>query len=347
QWIGGMGIIGFAIVILPFLKIGGMQLFRLEFSDRSDKRLPRARSIALAVAEIYVGLTVLCFLSYLVLGMNSFDALNHALTTLPTGGFSTHDASFGYFKSPALRWAAVIFMLFAAMPFLAYLRFIQRGSLRERLDPQVEAFLLTILAMVVLFSAWLVTSRAFGVGDALTESAFNIVSVVTTTGFASQDYLAWGTFSAVWFFALTFVGGCTGSTAGGLKIFRFQMASRVIARHVESSIHPHAVIPLRYGGRLVTDEQVGSVAVFVFLYLGSIVVISIALAILGLDPPTALSAAATAVSNVGPGIGSVIGPAGNFAPLPDAAKFILSIAMVMGRLEILSVLLLLFPSFYR
>ncbi len=347
QWIGGMGIIGFAIVILPFLKIGGMQLFRLEFSDRSDKRLPRARSIAVAVAEIYFGLTVLCLLVYRVLGMNAFDALNHALTTLPTGGFSTHDASFGYFHSPALEWAAVVFMLLAAMPFLAYLRFMQRGTLRERMDPQVEAFLLTVAAAVVLFSAWLVASQALGVGQALTESAFNIVSIVTTTGFASLDYLGWGTFAAAWFFALTFVGGCTGSTAGGLKIFRFQMASRVVARHVGHSIHPHAVVPLRYGGRLVSDEQVGSIAVFIFLYLATIVAIAILLAVLGLDTDTALSAAATAVSNVGPGIGTVIGPSGNFEPLPDAAKVILSVAMIMGRLEILSVFLFLFPSFYR
>ncbi|MEP0322508.1 TrkH family potassium uptake protein [Bauldia litoralis] len=347
QWIGGMGIIGFAILILPFLKIGGMQLFRLEFSDRSDKRLPRARSIALVVAEIYVGLTVLCFLAYRLLGMDAFDALNHALTTLPTGGFSTHDSSFGYFDSALLQWASVLFMILASLPFLAYFRFIQRGALRDRIDPQVEAFLLTIVAATVLFSAWLVTSQALGVGEALTESTFNIVSIVTTTGYASLDYLGWGTFAAVWFFILTFVGGCTGSTAGGLKIFRFQMASRIVGRHISHTIHPHAVLPLRYGGRLVSDEQVGSITVFVALYLATIAVISVMLAILGLDSATALSAAATAVGNVGPGVGSVIGPAGTFASLPEAAKVILSVAMVMGRLEILSVLLLMVPAFYR
>jgi trk/ktr system potassium uptake protein len=347
QWIGGIGIIGLAIVILPFLKIGGMQLFRLEFSDRSDKALPRVRSIVTAVAEIYVGLSVLCFLVYWLLGMSPFDALNHAMTTLPTGGFSTHDASFGYFKNPALQWAAVIFMLLAGMPFLAYLRFLQRGSLRDRLDPQASGLVITVAVAVAIFATWLGASRHVGIGDALTQSAFNIVSIVTTTGYASLNYLTWGAFAAAWFFMLTFVGGCTGSTAGGLKIFRFQLVSRVVARHVGRSIHPHAVVPLRYGGRLVSDEQVGSIAVFVFLYIVLIAAIAIFLAALGLDPETALSAAATAVGNVGPGIGSVIGPAGNFASLPDAAKFVLSVGMIMGRLEILSVLLLLMPSFYR
>ena len=347
QWIGGIGIIGLAIVILPFLKIGGMQLFRLEFSDRSDKALPRVRSIVAAVAEIYVGLTVACIFAYWLLGMSLFDAVNHAFTTLPTGGFSTHDASFGYFHSPALEWAGTVFMALSGMPFLAYLRFLQHGSLRDRLDPQVKAFLITIAVAAAIFSLWLGLSHGIGFGRAITESAFNIVSIVTTTGYASLDYLAWGTFAAAWFFVLTFVGGCTGSTAGGLKIFRFQIASRVVVRHIGRSIHPHAVLPLRYGGRLVSDDQVGSVAVFVFLYIALVAILSAMLAILGLDPETAFSAAATAIGNVGPGVGTIIGPAGNFASLPDAAKYLLSIGMILGRLEILSVLLLLIPSFYR
>ena len=171
--------------------------------------------------------------------------------------------------------------------------------------------------------------------------------MVTTTGFASVDYLQWGAFVAVWFFVLTFFGGCAGSTAGGPKVFRYQVMFRVVAQHVRKAIHPHAVVPLRYGTRPLSDEQVWSVGTFVFLYFAAFAVIAILLACLGLDATTAISGAATAIGNVGPGIGSVIGPAGNFASLPDAAKLILAVAMIMGRLEILSILLLLMPSFYR
>jgi len=347
QWIGGIGIIGLAIVILPFLKVGGMQLFRLESTDRSEKGMPRTRAIAGAVGRIYVLLTIACFLTYWLLGMSAFDALNHALTTLPTAGYSTHDASFGYFDSPALEWAGTVFMIAGAIPFLAYLQFARRGSLWDRIEPQIPTFLAMIACATLVFAAWLSATHRISFGEALTKSAFNITSVVTTTGFASVDYLAWGAFAAAFFFILTFFGGCAGSTAGGPKVFRYQVMFRLIAQHIRRTIHPHAVIPLRYGNRTLSDEQVRSVGAFIFLYFGAIAVTAILLAVIGLDTTTAVSGAASAIGNVGPGIGTIIGPAGNFGSLPDAAKLILAVAMIMGRLEILSLLLLLMPSFYR
>jgi trk system potassium uptake protein TrkH len=347
QWIGGIGIIGLAIVILPFLKVGGMQLFRLESSDRSEKGLPRVREIAAAVGRVYVLLTVACFLAYWLLGMSAFDALNHAMTTLPTAGFSTHDASFGYFDNPAIEWAGTVFMALGAMPFLAYLRFARRGSIWQRIEPQVPTFIALLALSAVGFAAWLVLSRDLNVANALTKSAFNITSIVTTTGFASIDYLQWGTVSAAFFFALTFVGGCAGSTGGGPKIFRHQVMVRMIGQHVRKSIHPHAVVPLRYAGRTLSEDEIRAVGAFVFIYFAVFAIVALLLALAGLDTTTALSGAATAIGNVGPGLGTIIGPAGNFSSLPDTAKLILSVAMVMGRLEILSILILLMPSFYR
>lgn len=347
QWIGGIGIIGLALVILPFLKVGGMQLFRLESSDRSEKGLPRTREIAAAVGRVYLLLTLACFLTYWLLGMSAFDALNHALTTLPTAGFSTHDTSFGYFKSPAIEWAGTIFMFLGALPFLAYLQFARRGSIWDRIEPQIPTYFAVVATLIIIFAVWLNVVHDVPLGTALTKTAFNTISVVTTTGYASIDYLQWGAFAASWFFMLTFVGGCAGSTAGGPKIFRYQVSVRMIGQHIRKTIHPHAIVPLRYGTRTLSEEQTRAVGAFVFMYFAAFAVIATLLSVIGLDPATALSGAATAVGNVGAGIGPIIGPAGNFSSLPDAAKLILSVAMIMGRLEILSVLLLLMPSFYR
>jgi trk system potassium uptake protein len=347
SWMGGIGIIGLALVILPFLKIGGMQLFRLESTDRSEKSMPRVRSIAATVGRVYLALTVACFLTYWALGMTPFDALTQTFATVCTGGFGTHDSSFVYFDSKAIEWAAVVFMMLGAMPFLAFLRLIRGGSLRDRIDPQIKTFVTFLAIATVIFALWLHFAQGVDPATALTNSAFNIVSIVTTTGFASVDYLQWGAFAAAWFFALTFVGGCTGSTSGGIKIFRFQVLTGVVAQHVRTTIYPHSVTPIRYGGRVLGDEQIASVGVFVFAYLLAVAMVAILLAAIGLDTTTALSAAATAIGNVGPGVSPEIGPVGNFAALPDAAKVILSVAMVMGRLEILVVLLLFVPSFYR
>jgi len=309
--------------------------------------MPRAREIAAAVGRVYVVLTLACFLSYWLLGMSAFDALNHALTTLPTAGFSTHDSSFGYFDSPAIEWAGTIFMFLGALPFLAYLQFARRGSLWDRIEPQIPTYFVVVSVCILFFATWLTLTHGVGLGTALTKTAFNTVSVVTTTGYASIDYLQWGAFAAAWFFMLTFVGGCAGSTAGGPKIFRYQVMFRLIGQHIRKTIRPHAIVPMRYGGRSLSEEQIRSVGAFLFMYVAAFAVTAILLALIGLDVATALSGAATALGNVGAGVGPIIGPAGNFSSLPDAAKLVLTVAMIMGRLEILSILIMLMPSFYR
>lgn len=347
QWFGGFGIIGLAIVILPFLKIGGMQLFRLESSDTADKYLPRIRSVAQAVGQIYLGLTILCFIAYLLLGMTPFDALNHAFTTVCTGGFSTHDASFGYFESPALRWVAILFMIAGALPILAYLRLAGRGRVRERVEPQIIVFFFVLVAAVIVVFTWLAFNGPYSVPDAFTEAAFNVVSIVTTTGYVSADYSAWGAFAVVAFFLFMFVGGCTGSTTGGIKILRYQLLWATMFQHVRKTIYPHIMEPIRYAGRTVNDPQIASVGVFVFLYFATFATVAIIFAVTGLDTTTAFSAAGAAVGNIGPGLGPEIGPISTYAGLSDPQKLVFSFTMILGRLEILSVLVLLVPSFYR
>lgn len=347
QWLGGFGIIGLALVVLPFLKIGGMQLFRLESSERGEKVLPRIQAITRAIGQLYLGLTFFCFVVYLVLGMTPFDALNHAMTTICTGGFSTHDASFGYFDSASIRWAGTIFMIAGGIPFIAYLRLVGRGSLRDRIDPQIPVFLVVIVAGSAVVAAALIVSDRYEAGTAITEAAFNITSVITTTGYATTDFLLWGEFVVVVFFLAFFVGGCSGSTSGGIKILRYQIIVGTIARHLRQTIYPHIVQPVRYGGKAIATEQIVSVGVFVFLYLAVFVVTAVLFAVSGLDFLTSLSAAASAVGNTGPGLGAEIGPAGMYAGFSDFQKIVYTFAMVLGRLEIISVLVLFAPSFYR
>ncbi len=347
QWLGGFGIIGLAIVILPFLKIGGMQLLRLEFSDRSDKALPRVKMVAQTIGQIYLGLTVLCFVVYLALGMTPFDALNHAFTTVCTGGLSTHDASFGHFDGAALRWAGIVFMIASSIPFLAYLRLVGRGRAGGRRDPQVIAFLVLIAVVAGGVALYLRLNDTYDTGSAITEATFNVVSVITTTGYASTDYTLWGGFPVFVFLLITFIGGCTGSTSGGIKVMRFQVIASALLQQLRRTIYPHRVQPVRFDGRTVADEQVASVLVFVCLYLGLVLAGSLLLSLTGLDTMTAVSGAAQAVGNVGLGLGPIIGPAGNYSSLADGQKLILAASMVLGRLEILSVLVLFAPSFYR
>ncbi|WP_321499104.1 TrkH family potassium uptake protein [Breoghania sp.] len=347
QWVGGIGIIGMALVIFPFLRLGGMQLFKLESSDRSEKLFYRSGQLAGAIFGVYVLITIGCILAYRFGGMRWFDAINHAFTTVCTGGFSTHDASMGYFDSPVIFWAATFFMAASGIPFLTYVRLARRSQFSSRMETQVFGFLTFLGVVVLAIAIWLVVVDGIPFETALTQSAFNVVSVVTTTGYATQDYLAWGTPVAGMFFLLTFVGGCTGSTAGGIKIFRFQVLVRMVGQMVTRQSFPHAVVVPRYGARILQDGEVASVCVFVFLYFATWLGVSLLLQLVGVDPVTALSGSITAISNVGPGIGPIIGPAGNFASLPDAAKWILSLAMIIGRLEIMTVFVLLVPAFYR
>lgn len=351
QWIGGVGIVVTAIAILPLLKVGGLQLFRLESSDRSEKLLPRAREIAGLIALIYVGLTAICAIVYRMLGVPGFDAIAHAMTTIATGGFSTSDASMGAFMDERADIAAIFFMLAGGMPFGVYMIAL-RGNWRAALsDPQMRAFLALSGALVAIMTGYLTLASDLEFARAARLAAFNVVSILTGTGYATADYagadVRWGPFAFAFFFLLTFVGGCAGSTTCGIKIFRFQVMFAALKAYLSEMVRPHGVAPIRYAGRKLTDDTVYSVLSFVFLYLASFAVLAIIMSLLGEDFTTAVSAAATSISNVGPGLGGTIGPAGTFASLPDNAKWVLSVGMLVGRLEVLAVLVLFAPSFWR
>ncbi|WP_029029152.1 TrkH family potassium uptake protein [Salinarimonas rosea] len=345
QWLGGIGIIATAIAILPALGVGGMQLFRTESSDRSEKVLPRVRDIAAAIAAVYVGLTALCAALYWLAGMTPFDAVAHALTTVSTGGYSTTDLSMGGF-GPGTQWIAIAFMLAGALPFVLYIRLL-RSEGAVFLDSQVRTLVLLLVCVSTLLATWLVVTHGYAPGEAARHAAFNVVSVVTTTGYASTDYLVWGNLAVGLFFALTFIGGCTGSTSGGMKIFRFEIMAQMLRAHFRRLIYPHGVFPRTYAGRPLPDDVVASVVVFFSLFFICYSLITLVLMAIGLDFVTAISASVTALANVGPGLGPIIGPAGNFAPLPDAAKWVLTFAMLLGRLELFTVLILLTPGFWR
>jgi len=347
QWIGGLGIIVMAIVILPFLRVGGMQLFHTESSERSEKVVPSAFDLSVWIAVIYVLLTGFCALLYGLGEMTLFDAVNHAMATLSTGGYSTHDASFAYFQEPLTQWTGTVFMLAGALPFVVYIRFLKGERRAFWHDPQVRGLLRFLGLAVLAMAVWLWATREIAFLDALRLTAFNITSVVTTTGFASDDYSTWGPLAVAAFLAFTFVGGCTGSTSGAIKIYRHQMLWLTLRRQLLRLASPHRVVLLRYGGRAVPPDVPASVLAFIAVFMATVAVFTIALAGMGLDLETALSASATAITNVGPGLGPIVGPAGNFASLPDAAKWILSAAMLLGRLEIFSVLILLDPQFWR
>jgi trk system potassium uptake protein TrkH len=349
QWIGGVGIIVTAMAIWPLLGIGGMQLFRLESSDTSEKALPRAGQIAGAVGLIYLALTFACFMAYLAADMTAFDAANHAMTTVATGGFSTRDASLGAFTAGGADLVALVFMVLAGLPFMLYVRAAQGRPALLLLDSQARTFLLVALVAATVLTIYLVTSdpHASGGLPAWRLAAVNAVSVLTGTGYASTDFNVWGGGAAAIFFVLMFIGGCAGSTTCSVKIFRYQIAASAMNAYIAQYARPHAVKPVRYRNQVVPDETVRSVLGFFFLFFATFAVSASLLSFIGLDTVTAVSGAATTLANVGPGLGPVIGPAGSFQPLPDAAKWVMTANMLIGRLEIMVMLVMLAPGFWR
>lgn len=345
--LGGIGIVVLALAILPMLRIGGMQLFKTESSDTNEKTLPRTTQIAGAIAQVFVALMLLCTFCYWLAGMSGFDAINHAMTTVATGGFSTHDTSFAYFDSLVIDWIAIVFMLSGSVPLILYFQMIRGKPLILFRQSQVQWLIIIIALSVSMMSLWLQLSENMHPLTALHHATFNIVSVVSTTGFASMDYMQWGTFPVAMFFMLTVVGGCTGSTSGGIKVFRLQILFYTAHAQIKRLIQPHGVFVARYNGKPISEEIAASVMTFIVLFGLSFTVLSIALSLYGLDFLTCVSSAAQALANVGPGLGDVVGPAGNFSSLPDGAKWLLSVAMIVGRLELFTVLVLLAPAFWR
>ena len=346
QWLGGIGIVATAIAILPTLGVGGMQLFRTESSDRSDKVLPRAREIAIALLGIYVVFTIACALTYWLIAMSPFEAVAHALSTVSTAGFSTSDKSFGAWNNPALDWAAVVFMLSGAIPYVLYVQLLQGRSDPLR-NSQVRALFGFLLIVVALVAAGLWFSGKYGFADSLRYAAFNVVSIVTTTGYATTDYTLWGNVATGIFFGLAFIGGCTGSTTGGMKIFRFEVMARMLRGHFLHLLYPRGVFVRTYAGRQLPDDVLSSVVVYFSIFFACYSLLTISLMALDLDFLTSASAAVASLANVGPGLGPIVGPAGNYGSLPDAAKWLLSFAMLLGRLELFTVLILFMPQFWR
>ncbi|NJO36896.1 MAG: TrkH family potassium uptake protein [Rhizobiales bacterium] len=346
QWIGGVGIIVLAIVLLPFLRVAGSQLFRTESSDTSDKVEARSFVLVGRILQIYLLLTVLCTIAYASLGMSVFDAACHAMTTISTGGYSTHDASFGHYDSAALQWAGTVFMISGALPFYVYVKAV-RGDFRSLLTDSQIRVLLTFLAVIsIIMAVWLRHQSDIGWWQALTLTTFNITSIVTTTGFASTDYTLWGPGAVGLFMFLMFVGGCSGSTSGAIKIYRYQILLQIVRTHVKHLASPNRILSTTFNGKRLSDEVPFSILAFLAVFFATILLFTLALTFMGLDLVTAYSGSVTAITNVGPGLGPIIGPAGNFATLPDGAKWILSAAMILGRLELFTLLVMLDRDFW-
>lgn len=346
QWLGGVGIIVVAMVFLPELRVGGMQVFKSEAFETMGKILPRASAIASQISIIYVGLTVACMVCYLVLGMNAFDATVHALTTISTGGFANYDASFAQFAGP-LEYVASVFMVLAALPFVRYVQLVNGSAKPLWRDTQVRWFVGIIMGLAVVAALILTTVFPSHPEQAFREALFNITSIMTGTGYSSVDYMGWGGFLVSMFFFIGLIGGCAGSTSCSVKIFRYQILFSSIRAQIRKTQMPHGIFIPRFEGAAITDDVMDSVISFFGFFLLTLGLVSVALSLTGLDFITSVSGAATAIANIGPGLGDQIGPAGNFAGLNDTAKWILSFTMFVGRLELMVVFAVFTVGFWR
>ena len=346
QWLGGVGIIVVAMVFLPELRVGGMQIFRSEGFETMGKILPRATQIAAQISIIYIGITIACILTYLGLGMHVFDATVHAMTTVSTGGFANYDASFGAFSGPA-EYAASAFMILAALPFVRYVQMVNGHGGALLRDSQVRTFLIIIVVLVVVTSVVLTSIFPHHWEQAVREALFNITSILSGTGYASVDYMNWGNFLISVFFFIGLIGGCAGSTACSVKVFRYQLLFSSIKTQLQRIRNPNGIFTPRFEGRPVSNDVLNSVMTFFVFFVVSVGVLAVGLGLTGLDFTTSVSGAATAVANIGPGLGDIIGPSGNFSSLSDAAKWMLCAGMLTGRLELMAVFVLFTVRFWR
>ncbi|MBI29161.1 MAG: potassium transporter TrkH [Pelagibacteraceae bacterium] len=347
QWFGGIGIILLALSVLPMLQIGGMQLFHLESDDPYEKTLPRIGKSGLEIASIYLTLTLACSAMYYFSGMGGFDAIAHSMTTISTGGFSTYNQSFAEFNSNSIEWICLIFMILGSLPFVIFLKSIHGDSKVIFKDDQIKLFFSIIVILVVVMTLWLIVFSNQPLSTSIRESAFNIVSILTGTGYSSTNFNLWGSFGLVVLFVIMFIGGCAGSTTGGIKIFRIKLLFGAGKIQIKKLIQPHGVFVSKFNGKTIKEEAYYSVMGFFFLYIALFSLVAASLAAMEIDFLTAVSASASAISNVGPGLGDIIGPSGNYASLPDLAKIILSLTMVIGRLEIFTFLVLLSLNFWK
>ena len=345
QWLGGIGIIVMAITILPLLNVGGMQLFRRESSDTTEKILPRTREVTSIISIIYLILTFSCGIAYWTAGMNIFDSIAHSMTTIATGGFSTYSDSIGYFQNPKIEVVSIIFIILGSIPFIAYLKFVKGNKKIFFKDAQIKGLIyILIISALLMFLYLILNNKEYSYLENLRISVFNVVSILSGTGYVTSDFSVWGKFPLIFFLFLMFIGGCAGSTTCGIKIFRFQILGHFILNQIKKLVYPHGVFSMKYNNEKISNAFIYSIITFIFIYF---FILAALLSLNGLDFITSLSGSASAISNVGPGLGEVIGPNGNYSDLPSFSKLILSFGMLLGRLELFAVLVLFFPSFWK
>ena len=347
QWLGGIGIILMAITLMPLMNIGGMQLFKISSNDNAEKILPKSKEVSLRLIIIYSILTFTCGLFYKVFGMNYFDSLTHSMTTIATGGFSNYNDSIGHFNSALIEINAIVFIILGSIPFIAYIKYLNGEKKIFYKDSQIRFFLKTIIISVFIIFIFLLLKNINSENFLLREVIFNVVSILTGTGYVTTNYSDWGSFPLIFFLILMFIGGCAGSTACGLKIFRIHILYKFFVMQLKKYIYPRGVFVLKYGDSILNEKFISSIISFVFLYIVIFFIITMLLSISGLDFITAVSGAATSISNVGPGLGGIIGPNGNFSLLPNFSKWVLSIGMILGRLELFAIIVLFIPSFWK
>ena len=347
QWLGGIGIIVMAITLMPIMNVGGMQLFKVSSNDASEKILPKSKEIALSLILIYSGLTFICSIFYKIFGMNYFDSITHAMTTIATGGFSNYNESIGYFNSATIEITAIIFIILGSIPFIAYIKFLNGNKRIFISDSQIRTFIKIIIVSIIILFLYLAFQNKNLSEINLRSISFNVVSILTGTGYVTQQFDNWGNFPLIFFLILMFIGGCAGSTTCGIKIFRVQILYLFLVNQLKKIIYPRGIFFIKYDGNNVDDKFMSSIISFIYLYIIIFFVITALLSLSGLDFVTSISAAATSISNVGPGLGDIIGPNGNFSQLPDFSKWVLSFGMILGRLELFAILVLFLPSFWQ
>ncbi len=347
QWLGGIGVILMAITLMPIMNIGGMQLLRISSYDTSEKILPKSKQISLRLITVYLFLTIICAIFYNVFGMNFFDSVTHSMTTIATGGFSNYDQSIGYFNNPYIETISIIFILLGSIPFILYIKFISDDKKVIFKDEQVKLFLkLSAGSILILFLYLIIVNKnIFEVH--IRSVIFNVISILTGTGYVTKEFDQWGNFPLIFFLILMFIGGCAGSTTCGIKVFRVHILYFFIRNQLLKIIYPRAVINLKYNNDKVDDKLIASIISFIYLYILIFFVLASLLTLTGLDFITSISGAASSLSNVGPGLGSEIGPNSNYSGLPDQSKWLLTIGMILGRLEIFAILIIFLPSFWR
>ena len=347
QWLGGIGIIVMAITLMPIMNVGGMQLFKISSNDKNEKILPKTKEISIRLIYIYLSLTFTCSVIYKLCGMSFFDSFTHAMTTIATGGFSNYNESIGYFNNFYIELTSIIFILSGSIPFLAYLKFINGDRNILFSDTQIKSFFKIILfSIAILFFYLVIVNRSF-TDISLMSVSFNVISILTGTGYVTENFSNWGNFPLLFFLILMFIGGCAGSTTCGIKIFRVQILYQFFSNQIKKIIFPHGIFNTKYEKQNIDEKFMSSVITFIYLYILIFFISTALLSLTGLDFVTSISAAATSISNVGPGLGDLIGPNGNFSSLSDYSKWILSLTMILGRLELFAILVLFLPSFWR